>query len=286
MLRRGNVRVVALATAVAMVFGAFAGSASAKKISKKQKAAISKQLRKQITKNPRVIRSKSFLRKAGLVDFRLPVTIRIRGDCPAGVGGAASCPAGRVNTALNETSQYSVDVDLGASLGQRQVAISGSLAAEVTFKDSYDGGALGNVSIEILPSSTKTLETNSVPLLWNPEVDSLSSRVDTNCAKASIAAGSADAAALTANGWEAKQQGCQDFKNEAAPSARTFATAASYPGGGPASDGSYSALWYGSAISGRREWWSPRLPGHRPGRTRYHAVTLLLPAAVPRHRGR
>ena len=97
-LRRRALRVVALATAVAMVFGAFAGSASAKKISKKQKAAITKQLRKQIKKNPRVIRSKSFLRKAGLVDFKLPVTIRIRGACPAGVGGAATCPAGRVNT--------------------------------------------------------------------------------------------------------------------------------------------------------------------------------------------
>ncbi len=86
-------RVVALATAVAMIFGAFAGSASAKKVSKKQKAAISKQLRKQIKKNPRVIRSKSFLRKAGLVDFRLPVTIRLRGSClPATPGGgSASC---------------------------------------------------------------------------------------------------------------------------------------------------------------------------------------------------
>ena len=92
-LRRRVLRVVAIATAVAMVFGAFAGGASAKKISKAQKAKISKQLRKQIKKNPRVIRSKSFLRKAALVNFKLPVTIRLRGECPAGSGGAASCPA-------------------------------------------------------------------------------------------------------------------------------------------------------------------------------------------------
>ena len=92
-LRRRVLRVVALATAVAMVFGAFAGSASAKKISKKQKAAITKQLRKQIKKNPRAIRSKKFLRRAALVNFKLPVTIRLRGECPAGSGGAASCPA-------------------------------------------------------------------------------------------------------------------------------------------------------------------------------------------------
>ncbi len=78
-------------------------------ISKKQKAAISKQLRKQIKKNPRVIRSKSFLRKAGLVDFRLPVTIRIRGDCPAGVGGAGlvsgwSCEHGAQRDAASTRS--------------------------------------------------------------------------------------------------------------------------------------------------------------------------------------
>ena len=105
-LRRRVLRYVALVTAIAMALGAFAGSASAKKLSKSQKASISKQLRKQIKKNPRAIRSKSFLRKAALVNFKLPVTIRIRGDCPPGSGGAASCPAGRVNTGLNERSQY------------------------------------------------------------------------------------------------------------------------------------------------------------------------------------
>ena len=188
-LRRRVLRTVALVTAIAMALGAFAGSASAKKVSKTQKAAIAKQLRKQIRKNPRVIRSKSFLRKAALVNFKLPVTIRIRGDCPAGAGGAASCPAGDVNTGLNERSQYSADVDLGPSLGQRKVSIAGSLAAEVQFRDSYDGGALGNVSIEILPSSTKVLHTNSVPLLWNPDVDSQSSRIDANFARAAIRAG-------------------------------------------------------------------------------------------------
>ena len=78
---------------------------SAKKISKSQKASISKQLRKQIKKNPRAIRSKSFLRKAALVNFKLPVTIRLRGECPAGSGGAAM-PVRHgwhaVNTGLNE----------------------------------------------------------------------------------------------------------------------------------------------------------------------------------------
>ena len=225
-----------------MVFGAFAGSASAKKISKGKKAAITKQLRKQIKKNPRVIRSKSFLRKAGLVDFKLPVTIRIRGNCPNGVGGSGSCPNGRVNTGLNERSTYGVDVDLGPSLGQRRVSLGGSLAAEVTFRDSFDGGALGNVSVEILPSNTKRISTNSVPLLWNPDVDSLSSRIDANFARAAITSGSSAGPILTAHGWENKLQGCQDFRNDRAGATHT-------PSGAIGDPSSYSALWYGTPLS-------------------------------------
>ena len=220
-LRRRVLRYVALVTAVAMALGVFAGSASAKKLSKSKKAAISKQLRKQIKKNPRAIRSKSFLRKAGLVNFKLPVTIRLRGECPAGSGGAAACPSGVGNTGLNERSQYTADVDLGPSLGQRKVSIAGSLAAEVQFRDTYDGGALGNVSIEILPSTTKAISTSSVPLLWNPDVNSLSSRTDANFARAAIRSGSSVSPALLAHGWEAKRQGCTEFKNEASTSSRT-----------------------------------------------------------------
>ncbi len=77
-LRRHVLRFVALATAAALVFGAFAGSASAKKLSAKQKAQIRVSLRKQIKKNPRLIRRASFLKQARLVDFQLPVTIRVR----------------------------------------------------------------------------------------------------------------------------------------------------------------------------------------------------------------
>jgi hypothetical protein len=223
-----------------MIFGVFAGSASAKKVSKKQKAAITKQLRKQIKKNPRAIRSKSFLRKAALVNFKLPVTIRLRSACPDGVSGFASCPAGAGNTALNERGQGSANVDLGASLGQRPVILKGSLAAEVSFHDTFDGGALGNVSIEILPSTTKTIATNSVPLLWNPDVDSLSSRIDANFARAAITANSSAKPALQFHGWESKLQGCVDMRNEAAISSRTYLP------NGTAGPSSYSALWWGS----------------------------------------
>ena len=278
-LRRRVLRVVAIATAVAMVFGAFAGAASAKKISKAQKATISKQLRKQIKKNPRAIRSKSFLRKAALVNFKLPVTIRLRGECPAGSGGAASCPADTVGTlatpASTSAAPLSANVDLGPSLGQRKVNLRGSLAAEVQFRDSYDGGALGNVSIEILPSRRRRSRTNSVPLLWNPDVDSLSSRIDANFARAAIRAG-ASVAPAPRGPWLGEQApGLHGFKNEAAPSSRTFALSSTFAGG-VAGDGSYSALWYGTLAAGP-ERWSSGLPGHRPGRSSLTSPAYFLP---------
>ena len=61
-------------------------------------------------------------------------------------------------------------LDLGASLGQRTVNLGGSLAAEIQFHDSYDGGALGNVDLALMPSTTKHLTSTSIPLLWNTDV--------------------------------------------------------------------------------------------------------------------
>ena len=79
------------------------------KLTKSQKVHIRHQLRKQIKKNPKLIRSKHFIKRASLVNFKLPVTIRLRG----------------YNAATNPNK---ATVDLGASLGQREVDLGGSLA--------------------------------------------------------------------------------------------------------------------------------------------------------------
>ncbi len=178
-LRRHILQAVALVTAAALVFGAFAGSAGAKKISKSQKAKVRAELRKQIKKNPGVIKRRVFLRKAALVNFKLPVTIRLRNVCDASQNPTGSTsPGGALlttqncaaqGTALNQRSVPSARVNLGPSLGSRDIAIGGALAAVVEFQDTYDGGALGNVNIKILPGN-KTLTTSSVPLLWNTDI--------------------------------------------------------------------------------------------------------------------
>ena len=98
------------------------------------------------------------------------------------------------------------------------------------------------MTIAILPSTTKTIQTNSVPLLWNPDVNSQSSRIDANFARAAITSGSSAGPVLTAYGWENKLQGCQDFVTNRAGATHT-------PAGAIGDPSSYSALWYGTPLS-------------------------------------
>jgi len=116
------------------------------RMSAKRAATIRADLTRQVKRHPSVITKRWFLRKAGLVQYKLPVTLRLRPD-PAPTATA----------------------DLGASLGSRSIALGGSLAADVVFSDSFDGGALGNVGIEFRESDEQALTTSSIPLLWNTD---------------------------------------------------------------------------------------------------------------------
>jgi hypothetical protein len=160
-LRSSLWRYLGLLAVAALAVGAFAGPASAKKMSAKQRAAVRAQLKKEVKKNPRVVQKKSFLKRASLVNFKLPVTLALRGGSTA-------------------TNPNKATIDLGASLGQREVDLGGSLSAELTFHDSYDGGALGNVDLSILPSANHSLTSTSIPLLWNTQVSQPGSRYDAN----------------------------------------------------------------------------------------------------------
>ena len=156
-LRHRHIKVLALVAALGLVAALqapTAGAASSAKVSKKQAAKIRKALRKQVRKNPNAVMRRSFLKKASLVSFKLPVTVRLRNS---------SSPS----------NPNSASVDLGASLGSRQIGLGGSLPAELNFKDSFDGGALGNVDLAILPSVDGGLTSTSIPLLWNDDVDSV-----------------------------------------------------------------------------------------------------------------
>src|ERR1700750_586417 len=78
-LRSSLWRYLGLLAVAALAVGVFAGPASAKKMSAKQRAAVRAQLKKEIKKNPKAISRKSFVKRASLVNFKLPVTIALRG---------------------------------------------------------------------------------------------------------------------------------------------------------------------------------------------------------------
>jgi len=202
-------RTVAVATVAAVATAGFGASdATASRISPRQAAHLRAELKREIHRNPRVVRSRSFVRKASLVNFVLPVTIRLRNPCLPGTGGVGTC-ANDGGSALNENANYMASLDFGPSLGRRDIALGGSLAGEIQFHDSYDGGALGNVDIKLLPSSTKFLQTSSVPLLWNPDVSDPATRSDANVIAAEQKTGGYG---LSASGL---RQGCGDFLSTA-----------------------------------------------------------------------
>src|SRR3954451_22250060 len=156
--------------AVVFAFSAVVVAPASAKLTKHQKAHIRKQLKRAIKKNPKLIRSKHFIKKASLVNFVLPVTIRLRDGDKPGTPTVESATANPNNASI----------DLGTSLGKREVNLGGSLSAEIVFHDSFDGGALGNVDLNILPSANHHLTSTSIPLLWNEQVSHPNSRYDYN----------------------------------------------------------------------------------------------------------
>ena len=150
MSQRGVIRLLSVVVACGLLLGSFVATAPAKSLSPKAKAKVRAELRKQVRKNPGVVQRKSFLKKASLVNFKLPITVALRNSDVAANPNIAA-------------------IDLGASLGQRAIGLGGKLAGEITFHDSFDGGALGNVDLSLNPGS-KQLSTTSIPLLWNTDV--------------------------------------------------------------------------------------------------------------------
>ena len=218
--------------------------ASAKAMSAKaaKRAAVRRQLRRELRRTPAALRTRSFLRRAALVNFKLPVTIRLRNTCMSDNGqNPAPAPAqtcATQGTALNQRTLPTAAINLGPSLGTREVVISGALAAVVEFQDVYDGGSLGNVNIKLLPGD-KTLLTSSVPLLWNDDISSTATRSDANWL-ASLARPGGDLAALQsyADG-PAADQGCGDWATTAGEGG-SFASAPAGPG--------YKALFHGAPM--------------------------------------
>jgi hypothetical protein len=144
-----------LLLAVVFALSAIIVAPASAKLTKSQKAHMRHQLRKQIKKHPRLIRSKSFIKKAALSDFRLPVTIRLQpAQDPANTKDPD--PTHNPNSAL---------LDLGPSLGQRHVPLYGKVNAHIVFADALDSSRPGDVTLSL--DNGPGLSTAAVPLLGN-----------------------------------------------------------------------------------------------------------------------
>ncbi len=240
MLRRvASISLIALLALAVPV----ASAPAAKRLTHARKAKIRAELRRQVRRNPRVLHRRSFLRRAALVNFQLPVTIRLRNACMTDNGQNPAPGAGQTcatqGTALNQLTVPSARINLGPSLGARDIAISGALGAVVEFQDTFDGGAIGNVNIKLLPGD-KSLLTSSVPLLWNDAIADPSARSDANWLASLARPGGQLAALQSYAAGPANESGCGDWTTTAGEGG-TYAAAAAGPG--------YKALFHDAPIN-------------------------------------
>ena len=104
----------------------------------------------------------------------------------------------------------------------------GALAAVVEFQDTFDGGAIGNVNIKLLPSD-KSLLTSSVPLLWNDTIADPSARSDANWLASLARPGGQLSTLQSYADSTANTSGCGDWTTTAGEGG-TYAAAAAGPG--------------------------------------------------------
>jgi hypothetical protein len=162
---------IGLVALLAAALGAtFAGPAGA--YTKAQKAKIRHRLMREVKKNPRVVLKKRFFTLASHVDFELPLTIRLN---PCIAQSAGTC-----TTFL--TSNDTLNLDLGPTVGVKPVKLSGRILAKARFLDPFEGeGSPGQLALSIPPYGagnaggavpTAQLRTTPVQVLTNPDVNS------------------------------------------------------------------------------------------------------------------
>ncbi|HEX8855224.1 MAG TPA: hypothetical protein VF752_06450 [Thermoleophilaceae bacterium] len=153
LLRLLGVMVLAIAVGIT-----FAGPASAKQ-SKAQKRA-SKVLIKQLKKNPRLIKSKRWLRKAAHVQATLPLTVRLNP-----IINKSATPGDTTEAASDDTANIDLTSTFGPNVGNKVTKLSGKLDVLATFGNPAEGDDLGDLRLSVTSAS---LSASSVAVLDTP----------------------------------------------------------------------------------------------------------------------
>jgi hypothetical protein len=133
-------------------------------MTKAQKKKEAAKLVKQLKKNPRLIKSKRWLRKAGHVNATLPLTVRLN---PIAALSTATGPGVKAaEVASNDTALIDLTSTFGPSVGQKSTTIRGKIDVLATFGNPAEGDDLGDLRINVTGAS---LSAASVGVLDNPD---------------------------------------------------------------------------------------------------------------------
>ena len=130
--------------------GVTSAQAKQKRLTKKQKAKIRRQLYRQLKKNPRLIRKRWFVRKASHVSFELPLTVRLTPKVDTTT--AAGLQLG--DATPNDTLQFdlgtaAVTLPAGVHPGTVMTTIGGNFKLRGQFgKDASGYGTLGALELD------------------------------------------------------------------------------------------------------------------------------------------
>ena len=155
-------RIFGVLVLVCAVGVTFAGPANARSTKAQKKKAAAK-LVKQLKKNPRLIKSKRWLRKAGHVNATLPLTVRLNPVAAIATTGAGPFAA---EVASNDSALIDLTSTFGPSVGQKSTTIRGKIEVLATFGNPAEGDDLGDLRINV---TSANLSAASVGVLDNPD---------------------------------------------------------------------------------------------------------------------
>ncbi|HEX6714005.1 MAG TPA: hypothetical protein VF066_11480 [Thermoleophilaceae bacterium] len=157
---RAWLRVCVIAALVCALGVTFAGPASAS-ITKAKKQAIAKKLIRELKKNPRLIKNRTWLTKAGHVDATLPLTVRLNKIVKDPISGT------EFEKVSDDTAQLDLTETFGPEVGLKTTRIVGKVNVMAHFGNPAEGDDLGDLRLTVTGAD---LYASSVPVLENPTV--------------------------------------------------------------------------------------------------------------------
>jgi hypothetical protein len=138
-------------------------------MSKAKKHAIQRKLIKQLKQNPKLIKNRRWLARAGHVDAYLPLTVRLNKVVhdPTDAGCPAACQ--EYEKVSDDTAQLDLTETFGPEVGVKTTRLVGEVKVLAHFGNPAEGDALGDLRLSV---TSADLYASSVPVLENTSIGS------------------------------------------------------------------------------------------------------------------